>query len=111
MQTPVHVTFRDLPVSDSIEAACWQEAEQLERAFDGIRHCHVTIIGSRSHCGIGKSFAVRIDLTAPGIASAVNGEPAAQYEGADIDSAVHGAFDVLRGRLQNNEDPSAPPAS
>ena len=28
MQVPMQVTFRDMPVSDAVEAACWKEAEK-----------------------------------------------------------------------------------
>lgn len=102
MQTPTQVTFRDMPVSDAIEARCWKEADRLERHFDRIVVCHVTIAESHRCHRQGNLFEVRINLLVPGRELVVNREPTEHHVDEDMDVAIRDAFDRMRRQLQDH---------
>lgn len=101
MQTAVQVTFRDMPVSDAVEASCRKEAAKLERFFDRVTGCHVTIAESHRRRRKGNLFEVRIDLVVPGDELVVNREPAEHQVDEDIQVALRDAFDRMRRQLQD----------
>ncbi len=102
MPTPTQVTFRDMPVSDAVEARCWKEAEKLERYFDRIVGCHVTIAESHRRHRQGNLFEVRLNLLVPGGELVVNREPTKHHVDEDIEVAIRDAFDRMRRQLQNH---------
>lgn len=99
MATTIQVTFRDMPVSDAVEARCWKEAAKLEQYFDRIIDCYVTVARSLRHQG--KLFEVRINLTVPGRQFMVDREPAEHRLDEDIEFAIHEGFDRMRRQLQD----------
>lgn len=66
MQFPVQITFDNLEPSPALETVVREHAAKLERFFDHIMACHVTIDAPHRHQHQGKLYAVRIDLTVPG---------------------------------------------
>ena len=102
MPTPTQVTFRDMPVSDAVEARCWKEAKKLERYFDRIVGCHVTIAESHRRHRRGNLFEVRINLFVPGRELVVNREPTEHHVDEDIEVAIRDAFDRMRRQLQDH---------
>jgi ribosomal subunit interface protein len=101
MQIPVQVTFRDMPVSDAIEATCWQEAEKLERYFDRITSCRIVISEPHRRHRKGNLFAITVDLTVPGEEIVVNREPAEHHACEDVQVALRETFDIARRQLQD----------
>ncbi|MHC4142194.1 MAG: HPF/RaiA family ribosome-associated protein [Planctomycetota bacterium] len=75
MQVPVQVTFRDMPVSDAVEAACWDEAAKLERDYENITSCRIAVAESDRRGQKGHLFEIRIVLNVPGRELVVNREP------------------------------------
>ena len=100
MQTPVQVTFRDMNVSDAVESKCWAEAEKLERYFDRIVGCHVTVAEAHHRHRQGNLFDIRINVTVPGKELVVNREPDEHRVDEDIDVAIREAFDRMRRQLK-----------
>ncbi len=98
MQVPVQVTFRDMPVSDAVEAACWDGAARLERCYDRVTSCRVVIAESRHRAGV---FEVRIDLAVPGRVLVVNGQPPRDHADPDVLAVVRAAFAVARRQLED----------
>ncbi|MHC4427377.1 MAG: HPF/RaiA family ribosome-associated protein [Planctomycetota bacterium] len=98
----IQVTFRDMRVSDAVEARCWKEAEGLERYFDRIVSCHVTIAESHRRRRQGNLFDVRINLSVPGRELVVNRQAAEHQVDEDIDIALREAFDRMRRQLQDH---------
>jgi ribosomal subunit interface protein len=98
----IQVTFRDMPVSDAVEARCWKEAEALERYFDRIVSCHVTIAESHRRRRQGNLFDVRINLSIPGRELVVNRQAAEHQVDEDLDIALREAFDRMRRQLQDH---------
>ncbi len=101
MQVPVQVTFRDMPVSDAVEAACWDEAAKLERYFDRITSCRIVIAESHHRHRKGNLFEVRIDLAVPGRLLTVSREPPKHQADEDIQVAIREAFDRARRQLED----------
>jgi ribosomal subunit interface protein len=101
MQTPTQVTFRDMDVSDALEARCWKEASKLEKYFDGIVGCHVTIAESHHRHRQGNMVEIRINLFVPGRELVVNREPTEHQEDEDAEVAIREAFDRMKRQLQD----------
>ncbi len=102
MQVPVQVTFRDMPVSDSVEARCWEEAAKLERYYDRITSCRIVIAESHRRRVKGTLFAVRIDLAVPRRVLVANREPPLHHADEDIFVAVREAFARARRQLEDH---------
>jgi ribosome-associated translation inhibitor RaiA len=103
MQVPVQVTFRDMPVSDAVEAACWDEATKLERDFDNITSCRIAVAESDRGDGKGHGFEIRIVLAVPDRELVVNREPPGRDGDEDVLVAVREAFDAARRQLEENQ--------
>ncbi len=97
MQIPVQISFRDMPVSDAVEAHCWAEAETLERIDDRITACGIVVVESKQPATGRIVFRVRIDLSVAGETIVVDREPPDQGTD-DIRLAIHEAF--LRAQHQ-----------
>jgi ribosomal subunit interface protein len=104
MQVPVQVTFRDMPVSDAVEAACWDEAAKLERYFERITSCRIVVAASHRRHQKGNLFEIRIVLSVPGRELVVNREPPAHHEDEDVYVAIREAFDTTRRQLEDYVD-------
>ena len=104
MQVPVQVTFRDMPVSDAVEAACWDEAAKLERYYERITSCRIVVAASHRRRQKGNLFEIRIVLNVPGRELVVNREPSAHHADEDIYAAVREAFDTARRQLEEYVD-------
>ena len=104
MQVPLQVTFRDLPVSDAVEAACWAEAAKLERAFPRLTSCRVVIAVPHHRRRRGNRFDVRVDIGLPGAELAVSRAAPRRRGGEDVLEAVREAFALARRRLDDYVD-------
>ena|SRR3989344_1663050 len=96
MQTPLQVTFRDVPPSEAVETRVREKADKLDRYYDRIMGCHVVIEMSQRHKHQGKLHSVRIDLTVPGAELVANN---AEHE--DVYVAVRDAFDAIARQLED----------
>jgi len=125
INTPLHITFRDMPSSEAVEAAIREKAEKLEEFHSGIIGCKVVVEEPHRHHHRGRLYHVRIDLTLPGAEIVVKHEPkrvevkqsgtnetpegilAETHEPSkyaaheDVYVAIRDAFDVMRRRLQD----------
>jgi ribosome-associated translation inhibitor RaiA len=97
MQTPLTVSFKEMPVSESIRTACWHEAEKLERYCDCIVGCHVTVARQhRQHRG--NHFEIHVRLAVPRGEIVVS--HAVEHQSAEkAELAIREAFDEVRRQL------------
>jgi len=101
MQTPVRVTFDNMPVIDGVEAACLREVEKLERYHGRITSCHVVVsVPHRRHRN-GRQYQVRIDVALPRAHVVVNRCPPARQENEQILVALREAFDTARRQIED----------
>jgi ribosome-associated translation inhibitor RaiA len=101
METPVQVTFRDLPVDAEIERFCWNEAVKLERYHDRITGCHVVIAQPHRRHRRGNLYHVRVEVVLPGGEVVVNRVPSEHKTDEKVELALREAFDKARRQLED----------
>ncbi len=90
MQSPVQVTFRDMPPSTTISEHVEKRATKLENFFDRIVKCHVVVEAPHRHGNQGRRYHVRIDLHVPGKELVVSRTPDDSKD--DLYAVVDDAF-------------------
>lgn len=101
MQVPLTVSFKGVPVSEPIRSACWEEAEKLERFYDRITSCHVTVaVPARKRQG--NHFDIHVHLAVPGGEVVVSQSPREHDSDEQPQAAVREAFDEARRQLQDH---------
>jgi len=101
VKIPLQITIRDLPHSESVEAAIREKAEKLEQFYDQIMGCRVMVESPHRHRHKGKLYHVRIDLTVPGNEIVVKRNPPEHSSHEDIYVAIRDAFNAAQRRLQD----------
>jgi len=100
MQQPVQITFRNMASSPAVEVRIREQAEALERFFDGIVSCRVVVEG-RQPRQQGNLYQLCIDLSVPGREIFVGRNTKAQHAHQDIHAAIRDAFDAARCQLED----------
>lgn len=102
MQVPLQISFRNMDPSPSIEEVVREKAAKLERFFDRIVSCNVTIEAPHRHQHKGKLYKVRVDIGMPGKDVHVNqGGPKNQAH-EDVYVAIRDAFDAAVRQMEDN---------
>ena len=94
MESPVQITFRDIPASPAITAYVEKRAAKLETLFQRMVNCHVVVEEPHRHNRQGKKFHVRIDMLVPGKELVVSKTPDDSKE--DLYAAPPHAFSRLK---------------
>ena len=100
MQTPLQLTFRSMPHSDSIAAHIQARAEKLERLCDRVVSCHVVVALAGHHHRNGDRFHVSINLGLPGHELVVNHDAADARQSESVSVAADHAFDEAERQLE-----------
>ncbi|OYY80982.1 MAG: RNA polymerase subunit sigma-54 [Hydrogenophilales bacterium 17-64-11] len=96
MQTPLQITFRDMPHSDALDTHIRDKAHKLEQIFADIVSCRVVVEQPARHQQQGKPFNVRIDLGVPGSEIVVD-----RQQNEDVYVALRDAFDAAKRQLED----------
>lgn len=96
MNTPLQISFHNLPHSPIIEEAVRESAARLEEIHDRIVSIAVIVDQPHRHHQEGNLYEVRIDLTVPGGELAVRREQA----GGELRMAIHEAFEEMSRQLE-----------
>ncbi len=105
MQSPVHITFRDMAPSPSLSEHVKKRAAKLDTFFDRIQTCRVVVANPNKHPSRGPQYHCRIDLHVPGKDFSFSRSPAEAREDAhaavddvfsDAERALEGLADLLR---------------
>ncbi len=99
MSIPLKVTTRTVELTDAIETEVKSRLELLERIYDRIESCHVSMDGPVQHHRKGGPFTIKIDLAVPGPDVVVT----RKAEG-DLYAAIRTGFDAARRRLEEHLD-------
>ncbi len=94
--TPI-IKLKDVPHSDAVTAKINDRVSKLEKFFDRIMACRVTIEQTQRRRHQGKLFNVRIDLTVPGSELLVNRD-----EHEDLFVSIRDGFDAMERQLENH---------
>ena len=106
MQQPVTVTFLGIPHSEWLEADIRKRAAKLDSCCRDIISCHVVVDLPHRHHEKGNPFSLRITVTIRGEEIAVKREGLRK----ELRVVLRDAFDVVRRRLQDDEDRRRPTA-
>ncbi len=101
MQMPVQITFRNMKSSAAVKARVSEHVSKLDRYYDRIMSCRVTVESPHRHRHQGRIFHVRIDLTLPQGEIVVNREPEENHAHEDVFVAIRDAFDAMQRQLQD----------
>jgi len=102
MQVPIQITFRHMDPSPALEARVRQRAQELEKFFDRITACRVTVECQHRHHRQGNLFEISIDLMVPGREIVVGRSEGISHAHEEAHVAVRDAFDALRRRLEDH---------
>lgn len=102
MQVPLQISFRNMDASPSVEEVVREKAAKLERFFDRIVSCHVTIEAPHRHQQKGKLYKVRIDIGMPGKKAVHVREGAKNPAHADVYVAIRDAFNAAVRQIEEN---------
>jgi len=97
MEIPLQIAMRGMTASEPISAAIRKHVARLERFYDHVISCRVTVELAARHKGDGKLFSVHVDLSVPGdqIVSTHS------HESEDLYVAMRDAFDAMLRRLED----------
>lgn len=104
MQKPLEITFDNIDPSPAIEADIRERVAKLERMYDRLVHCRVTITLEHHQQRTGNIFDVRIELVVPGEELVVSHEAnhaKQHYASPDIRTSVKDAFKAAERQLKD----------
>lgn len=103
MDVPLEIAFRHMESSPAIEARIYEHVKRLERHFNHITSCRVTVELVSSHHRKGPKFAVTVEANVPGksyvVATSNSGE---EHLHEDVYAAMRDAFNAARRQLQDH---------
>ncbi len=65
MQVPLEITFQNSEPSETIRSEVERQAKRLEKFYDRITSCHVTIVAPTMRRRKGELFAINIRVAIP----------------------------------------------
>jgi ribosomal subunit interface protein len=103
MQIPLQISFRNMDPSPAVEAIVREKAAKLDRFFERIVSCDVTIEAPHRRQHKGKLYKVRIDIGMPGKKDVhVKQESPKNQAHEDVYVAVRDAFDAATRRVEDH---------
>ncbi|HTO84045.1 MAG TPA: HPF/RaiA family ribosome-associated protein [Methylomirabilota bacterium] len=102
MKLPLQITFKDIDVTESIEASVRRHAARLDRFFDRITRCHVVVSASKLGRRKGRLYNVRIDISVPQHEIVVDRAPAPDHAYEEFEVAIREAFNAAARQLEDH---------
>lgn len=94
MAAQLQITVRDMPHSEALDSRIRQKVAALERLYDRMTACHVTVEAPHHHHLRGVHYCVKLELALPGGGIVVNRDHA-----KDAYIALRDAFMAARRQL------------
>jgi ribosomal subunit interface protein len=101
MQIPLQISFRNMDPSPAVEAIVREKAAKLDRFFERIVSCNVTIEAPHRHHHKGRLYKVRVDVGMPGKKDVHVKEGAKNQAHEDVYVAIRDAFDAAARRVDD----------
>jgi ribosomal subunit interface protein len=101
MQTPLQIAFRNMDRSEAVGAKIEERAAKLERYYDEIMGCRVTVEAQHKHHRRGNHYHVRVDITVPGGELVASREPDEHHSYSDVYVAIRDAFSTMERQLED----------
>lgn len=99
MKTPVRITYRHMTSSESLDDFVTARVAKLERVYDGIVSCHVTLDKPHRHHRHGGHYRVGIVVLVPHASIVISRNATADARMEDLYSAIDRAFEEVDRRL------------
>ena len=96
MQIPLQISLKGIEHSDALNNSIREKAEKLDRYYDHIMSCRVTLELAGRHKHQGRQFLVHVDLKVPGEEIAIT-----HQHDEDLQIALREAFDAARRKLED----------
>lgn len=102
MQTPLEIAFHNMQPSDAVEAEIRKRAEKLDKMYDRLVGCRVSVEGLHKQHRTGNVYEVHIELMVPGQNLVVSREPhraKERFANPDVYASVREAFKAAERQL------------
>jgi ribosome-associated translation inhibitor RaiA/cold shock CspA family protein len=104
MQTPLEIAFHNMQPSDAVEAEIRKRAAKLDKIYDRLVGCRVSVEGLHKQHRTGNVYEVHIELMVPGQNLVVSREPhrvKERYANPDVYASVREAFKAAERQLKD----------
>ncbi len=116
MEVPLHIVFRNMDRSEAVEARIHEKVARLERFFERVVSCSVTVEASHRRHHKGNLYSCKIDIKVPNKEIVINRTGPNDHAHEDVYVAVRDAFRAaqrkledyartLRGEIKAHEEP------
>ncbi|HRK95281.1 MAG TPA: ribosome-associated translation inhibitor RaiA [Rhodospirillales bacterium] len=102
MQVPLEIAFHNMEPSEFIEANVRERVGKLERYFDRIIRCSVSIEAPHRAHRQGNLYHVRIEISVPGKDLVVSRNPGDIHAHKDVYVAIRDAFAAAERQLADH---------
>ena len=102
METPVEIVFHNMPSSPAVEQEIRDRVEKLDRMYNHLIGCRVSVEHLHRQHRTGNVYEVHIELRVPGEDVVVSREPhhaRERYSDPDVNVALRDAFKTAERRL------------
>jgi ribosome-associated translation inhibitor RaiA len=97
MQVPLQITVHNTELDQPGRALIQEYAERLERFYDRVTGCRVTVdVPQRHQSGAPVHYVVRVDVTVPGDEIVVT-----RQSSSTVQEAIQSAFDAAGRQVQD----------
>jgi len=101
MQTPLQISYRNMPHSEALDANIRDRVAKFEEFFTHIVGCRVIIEASHRRHEQGNLYHAHIEVDVPGRKLVVARSPAQKQAHEDVYVAVRDAFNAMRRQLED----------
>lgn len=101
MQNKLQINFHNIPASPAVEQRIRDNVAKLERFYNRILNCRVTIDTPHRNQHKGFLYHIQIDMAVPNGELVVNRNPSEDESHTDIYVAIRDAFDAAKRQLKN----------
>lgn len=102
MQTPLEIAFHNMQPSESVEAEIRKRAAKLEKMYERLVGCRVSVEGLHKQHRTGNVYEVHIEMMVPGQNLVVSKEPhkaKERYANPDVYTSIRDAFKSAERQL------------
>lgn len=103
MQSPLKIAFHNMDPNPAIETAIRDRFDKLERLYDRMTACRVSVEALHRQHRTGNVFEVHIDMVLPGAELAVSRQPKKakeKYADPDVQTSIRDAFAAAERQLK-----------
>ena len=100
MQLPLHITFRNTEPSEAIKGKIHERMDKLNKLYNHIISCEVTVEEPHKHKNKGNIYQVKIILSVPGDRIVASSEAHYNHAHEEAHVAVRDAFDAIQRQLE-----------